>query len=190
MALGITLGLRDRGFVSGRASVKLWIENRKIILTSCWATICGRRDRVSSCTCRGRSRSSISQRASRGMPFHPKVEKRGIALELGGMAKTLEFRALQRVSRSREKKVWRSHYGTANGREVRGKVYTIDGAGGAALEPALELPCRSDSTIGKGHERCSARAAPRRLRRGSGMRGSVRARAGAPRHLDAGKVSV
>src|SRR5437016_3580022 len=94
------------------------------------------------------------------MPFHPKVEKRGISLELGGMAKTLEFRALQRVSRSREKKVWRSHYGTANGREVRGKVYTIDGAGGAALEPALELPCRSDSTIGKGHERCSAR--PRR----------------------------
>src|SRR5260370_27085921 len=45
-----------------------------------------------------------------------------------------------------------------------------------AVEPAPELPCGSDSTFSKGHERDSANTAASRLRRGSGTRGSIRAR--------------
>ena len=119
----------DGGLVSGKASGKLWIEHQKIAITSRWASICGRRDRpirkkvighgVSVC---GESFTSkrvflhllrafplVHQPARqhcRGIFFHPLVEKgANLLAEISGVAEPREFIALQRSSRSREKKL-------------------------------------------------------------------------------------
>ncbi len=129
MALGTPPGPSDRGFGSGIASGKLWIERRKIAITSSWAAICGRGDRPIRKKVIGHGRSVLRERFTganvflhllrafpllhqparqhgRGIFFHPLVEKRANLLaEIGGMTKTREFIALQRISRSREKKL-------------------------------------------------------------------------------------
>lgn len=129
MTLGTPPGPSDRGFVSARASGKLRIERRKIAFTSSGAAVCGRRDRPIRKKVIGHGMSVFRERFAggsvflrllrafplfhqparqhgRGIFLHPEVEKRANFLaEIGGMAETREFIALQRVSRSREKKL-------------------------------------------------------------------------------------
>ncbi len=129
MTLGARLEPSDCGFVIARASGKLWIEHRKIAFTSSGASICGRRDRpirkkvIGHCMSvfrEGFGRSNVLLRLLRAFPLlhqparqhgrgiflHPQVEKRADLLaEIGGMAEPREFIALQRVSRSGEKKL-------------------------------------------------------------------------------------
>jgi len=119
----------DCGLVSGEASGKLWIEHQKITITSRWASICGRRDRPIRKKVIGHGmsvyRESFTRKRvflhllrafpllhqparqhGRGIFLHPKVEKgANLLAEIGGMAKTRQFIALQRSSRSREKKL-------------------------------------------------------------------------------------
>ncbi len=126
---GARPGLSDRGFVIARASGKLWIEHRKIAFTSSGASVCGRRDRPIRKKVIGHGmsvfRESFKRRRvflcllrafpllhqparqhGRGIFLHPKVEKRANLLaEISSMVETREFIALQRVSRSREKKL-------------------------------------------------------------------------------------
>ena len=130
----------DGGLVSGKASGKLWIEHQKIAITSRWASICGRRDRpirkkvighgMSVCRenfTRKRVFSHLlrafpllhqpARQHGRGIFLHPKVEKgANLLAQIGGMAKTREFIALQRSSRSREKKLpWRLGFVVGHG---------------------------------------------------------------------------
>jgi hypothetical protein len=128
-ALATPRGPIGLGIVSEKVAGKLLMERRKMVFTSNGAPICGRRD----CTIRkkiighGMSvfRKSIRRRNvllrllrtfpllhqpprqhGRGIFLHPKIEKRANFLaEIGGMAETREFVALQRVARSREQKL-------------------------------------------------------------------------------------
>ncbi len=127
--LGTPPGPNDRGFVIAIASVKLQIKHRKIAFTSSGASVCGRRDRPIRKKVIGHGmsvfRESFKRRRvflcllrafpllhqparqhGRGIFLHPKVEKRANLLaEISSMVETREFIALQRVSRSREKKL-------------------------------------------------------------------------------------
>ena len=116
----------DRGLVSARTSGELRIERRKIAFPSSRVSICLRRDRPIRKKIIGRSitvfRDSFSgfvnllrafpllhqpaRQHGRGILLHPQVKQRADLLaEIGGMAEPREFIALQRVSRSREKKL-------------------------------------------------------------------------------------
>jgi hypothetical protein len=126
---GTPSGRGDHRFVSARAGGKLWVEHREIAFTSSRASICGRRDRpirkkiighgMSVFPCRFTGGSVflnllgvlplLHQPASqhgRGIFLHPKIEQSADLLaEIGGMAETREFVALERVSRSREEEL-------------------------------------------------------------------------------------
>ena len=119
----------DRGLVSARTSGELRIERRKIAFPSSRVSICLRRDLPIRKKIIGRSitvfRDSFSgnggfvnllrafpllhqpaRQHGRGILLHPQVKQRADLLaEIGGMAEPREFIALQRVSRSREKKL-------------------------------------------------------------------------------------
>jgi len=110
----------DRGLVSARTSGELRIERRKIAFPSSRVSICLRRDlpitvfRDSFSGNGGfvnllRAFPLLHQPArqhGRGILLHPQVKQRADLLaEIGGMAEPREFIALQRVSRSREKKL-------------------------------------------------------------------------------------
>jgi hypothetical protein len=122
----------DHGFVRGKTGGKLLMERRKMAFTSSGAPICGRRDRPIRKKIIGHGMSVFpkcfrgrnvllrllrtlplfhqpAREHGRGVLFHPKVEKRGNFLaEIGGVAETREFVALQRIARCREKKLpWR-----------------------------------------------------------------------------------
>jgi hypothetical protein len=129
MTLSMTPGPGDRCFVSGIACSKLWIPGRKKLFTSSGASICGRRDRpirkkiIGHCVSVFWERfagGSVFQRLWRALPllhqparqhgsgifFHPKIKKRAdLFAEIGGMAETREFIALERVARSGKKKL-------------------------------------------------------------------------------------
>lgn len=122
-------GLVDHGFVRGKVAGKLLMERRKMAFTSSGAAVCGRRDRptrkkiighgmsVSRKSFHGRNVLRCLVRAfpllqqparehGRGVLLHPKIQKGANFLaEIGGMAETREFVALQRVARSREQKL-------------------------------------------------------------------------------------
>jgi|SRR5580704_10104745 len=128
MTLGTAPGPSDRGFVDARAGCKLRMERRKMAFTSRGASVCGRRGRSIRKEIIGHGMSASREKFRRanvllpllrafpllhqpasqhgcGILVHPKVEKRANLLaEIGGMAETGEFIALQRISRSREKK--------------------------------------------------------------------------------------
>jgi hypothetical protein len=128
MTLGTPPGPSDRVFVSAGAGCKPRMERRKMAFTLSGASVCGRRGRAIRKKIIGHGMSASRKRFSRGnalLPvlrafpllhqpagqhgcgilFHPKVEKRANLLaEIGSMAETREFIALQRISRSREKK--------------------------------------------------------------------------------------
>jgi hypothetical protein len=129
LALSMTPGPGDRGFVSEKAGGQLQIEHRKMAFTSSRASICGRRDRPIRKKIIGHGMSVFGERFAGGSVFqhllralplfhqparqhgggillHPKIKKRADFLaEIGGMAETREFIALERVSRSREQKL-------------------------------------------------------------------------------------
>jgi hypothetical protein len=124
-----TPGPGDRCFVSGIASRKLRIGERKKLFTSSRTSICGRRDRPIRKKIIGHGMSVFPERFAGGNAFqhllrplllfhqparqhgcgvflHPKIEKRAdLFAEIGGMTETREFVALERVSRSREQKL-------------------------------------------------------------------------------------
>jgi len=124
MTLGTLPVPGDGGLVSGKASAKLWIEQLKIAFTSSGASDCGRRDRPIRKKVIGHSRSyrrntftgrrvflrllrtfpllhQPAREHRRGIVLHPLVEKAAnLFAEIGGMAKTREFIALQRIARS------------------------------------------------------------------------------------------
>lgn len=128
-ALSMTPGPRERCLVSGIVSVKLGINEPKKLFTSSRTSICGRRDRPirkkiightmsifpERFACRGvlqhllRTLPLLHQPARQhggGILLHPKIEQRADLLaEIGGVAETREFVALERVSRSRQKKL-------------------------------------------------------------------------------------
>jgi hypothetical protein len=128
ITLGAPPGPSDRVFVSAGAGCKVEMERRKMAFTLSGASVCGRRGRAIRKTIIGHGVSASRKRFSRGnvlLPLlrafpllhqpagqhgcgillHPKVEKRANLLaEIGSMAETREFIALQRISRSREKK--------------------------------------------------------------------------------------
>jgi hypothetical protein len=120
------------GFVRGKAAGKLLMERRKMAFTSSGAPICGRRDGPIRKKIIGHGMSVFrksfcgqdivlrllrtfpllhqpARQHGRGIFLHPKIEQRANFLaEIGGMAETREFVALQRVARGREKKLpWR-----------------------------------------------------------------------------------
>ena len=119
----------DRGLVSARTSGELRIERRKIAFPSSRVSIYLRRDRQIRKKIIGRSIAVFLANFSRnggfvdllrafrllhqpagqhgrGILLHPQVEQRADLLaEIGGMAEPRKFVALQRVSRSREKKL-------------------------------------------------------------------------------------
>ena len=130
MTLYMTPGRGGRCFVSSVAGSKLWISERKGLFTSSWTSICGRRDcpirkkiigHCMSVPLRERfAGGSVFQRLPRALPLlhqparqhgggvflHPKIEKSANLLaEIGGMAETREFIALERISRRREQKL-------------------------------------------------------------------------------------
>ena len=129
MTLSMTPGPGDRCFVSGIACSKLWILGRKKLFTSSRASICGRGDRSIRKKVIGhgmsifwerfaggsvfhrlwRALSLLHQPARQhggGIFFHPQIEKRAdLFAQIGGMAETREFIALERVSRSGKKKL-------------------------------------------------------------------------------------
>jgi hypothetical protein len=129
LALSKAPGPGDRCVVSGIASAKLRISKQKELFTSSRASICGRRDRPVRKKIIGHGMSVFRERFTGGNIFqhllrplllfhqpasqhgggillHPKIEKRADLLaEIGGMAETREFVTLERVSRSREKKL-------------------------------------------------------------------------------------
>ena len=116
-------------FVGAGAGCKLRMGRRKMAFTSRGASVCGRGGRPIRKKVIGHGMSASRERFGRGnvlLPLlrafpllhqpagqhgcgilvHPKVEKRANLLaEIGGMAETGEFIALQRISRSREKKL-------------------------------------------------------------------------------------
>jgi hypothetical protein len=122
-------GLIDHGFVSGKVAGKQLMERRKMAFTSSGAPVCGRRDcpirkkiighGMSVFRKRFRGRDVLvrllrtfpllhqpARQHGRGIFLHPKIEKRANLLaEIGGVAETREFVALQRVARSREQKL-------------------------------------------------------------------------------------
>ena len=128
-ALGATPGPIDHGFVNGKARRKSQLQRRKMAFTSSGASVCGRRDcpirkkiighgmSVFRKSFRGRNVLLRLLRAlpllhqparqhGRGIFLDPKIEKRADFLaEIGSMAETREFVALQRVARSRDKKL-------------------------------------------------------------------------------------
>ena len=129
MTLSMTPGPGERCLVSDIACGKLRISERKELITSSGASICGRRDHPIRKKIIGHSMSIFRKRFACGVVFqhlrralllfhqparkhgggillHPKIEKRADLLaEIGGMAETREFIALQRISRSRQKKL-------------------------------------------------------------------------------------
>jgi hypothetical protein len=129
MTPSMTPGPSGRCFMSGIGGVKLRIGDHKRRFTSSWASICGRRDRAirkkiighgMSVFPKGFPGGSVFHYLLRTLPLlhqparqhgggillHPKIEKRAdLFAEIGGMAETREFVALERVSRSREKKL-------------------------------------------------------------------------------------
>src|SRR5260370_4805420 len=112
----------DVGLVSGKASGKLWIEQLKIAFTSSGASVCGRRERPIRKKAIGHSRSYLrntltgrnvslhwlrpfpllhqpAREHRRGIFLHPLVEKAAnLFAVIGGMTKTREFKALQRIA--------------------------------------------------------------------------------------------
>jgi hypothetical protein len=118
-----------RDFSFGKFSGGLWTAVRKITITSSRASICGRRDQTIRKKVIGHSVSVLRKRFSGanvflhllrtlalldqpacqhggGVLLHPEIEKRANLLaQIGSMAKTREFIALERVSRSREKEL-------------------------------------------------------------------------------------
>src|SRR6266851_374684 len=114
---------------SARAGGKPWIERRKIDFTSSSASVCGRRDRPIRKNIIGHGMSVFRESFSSGRVFlgllrsfpllhqparqhgggvffHPQVEKgANLFAEVSSMAETREFIALQRVTRSGEKKL-------------------------------------------------------------------------------------
>jgi hypothetical protein len=116
---GTTPGPTDCCFMSVVASGKIRLVRQKIAVTSSWASVCGRRDRafrekvigrgMSICPDRFSGRSVLlrmlrtfplfhqpARQHGCGVFLHPKVEKRANLLaEIGGMAETREFVALQ-----------------------------------------------------------------------------------------------
>ena len=129
MTLGTPPGPSDLVFLSAGTGCKPRMERRKMAFTLSGASVCGRRGRAIRKKIIGHGMSASRERFSRGNVFlpllrafpllhqpagqhgrgilvHPKVEKRANLLaEIGGMAETGEFIALQRISRSREKKL-------------------------------------------------------------------------------------
>src|SRR5260370_11956657 len=129
MMPGTTPGPDDRGVASARTSGKLRILHPQMTCNSGGASICGRRDRLIRKKVIGRCVSVFRQmftsrsvclrllrafplvhqparQHGRGVFLHPKVQQRGNLLaEIGGMVETREFKALQRISRSREEKL-------------------------------------------------------------------------------------
>ena len=128
MTLGTPPGPSDRAFMDAGAGCKVQMEHRKMAFTLSGASVCGRRGRAIRKKIIGHGMFASRERFSRGnvlLPvlrafpllhqpagqhgcgilLHPKVEKRANLLaEIGSMAETREFIALQRISRSREKK--------------------------------------------------------------------------------------
>src|SRR5260370_1006267 len=128
-ALGTFPGTSDIGCVSGGFGAVLRIERRKMAFTSSVASVCGRRDRPirkkiighgmsvfrKSFTCGSVFLRNLrafllfhqpARQHGRGIFLDPKVEQRAYLLaEIGGMAETREFVALQRVSRRGKKKL-------------------------------------------------------------------------------------
>jgi hypothetical protein len=119
----------DHGFVGGRASRKSQLQRRIMAFTSSGASVCGRRERSIRKNIIGHGMSGFPERFSsgnlllrllraflllhqparqqgRGTFFNPQVEQRANFLaEIGGMVEPREFKALQRVVRSGEKKL-------------------------------------------------------------------------------------
>src|SRR5713101_2683321 len=119
----------DGGLVSGKASGKLWIEQPKIAFTSSGSSVCGRSNRPIRKKVIGHSRSYLrntltgqsvflhllrafpllhqpAREHRRGIFLHPLVEKAAnLFAEVGGMSKTREFKALQRIARGGEKEL-------------------------------------------------------------------------------------
>jgi len=128
MTLGTPPVPSDLVFVSAGAGCKPRMERRKMAFTLSGASVCGRRGRAIRKKIIGHGMSASRKRFSRGnvlLPVlrafpllhqpagqhgcgilpHPKIEKRANLLaEVGGMAETREFIALQRISRSGEEK--------------------------------------------------------------------------------------
>ncbi len=126
---GTRPGPNERGFVIAIASVKLQVKHRNIAFTSSGASICGRRSRPIHKKIIGRGVCIFRETLTRGSVFlhllraflllhqparqhgcgvflDPKVEQRADLLaEIGGMVEPREFIALQRVPRSRKKKL-------------------------------------------------------------------------------------
>jgi len=126
---GTTPGPSDFRSWSSVAGVKLRFESRKIGFTSSGASICGRRDGAIrkkvighgvpvSRECFGMGSVLLSLRGPfpllhqparehrRGIFLHPLVEKAAnLFAEVGGMSKTREFKALQRIARGGEKEL-------------------------------------------------------------------------------------
>jgi hypothetical protein len=124
-----TPGPDEQGLVSARTNDELRIERRKIAFSSNRAAICRRRDRPIREKIIGRSitvfRGRFSRKSrfvnlrralpllhqparqhGRGIFLHPQVEQRtDLLAEIGGMAETREFIALQRVSGRREEEL-------------------------------------------------------------------------------------
>jgi hypothetical protein len=122
-------GPTDHGFVRGKPTGKLLMERRKMAFTSSGAPICGRRDGPIRKKIIGHGMSVFRKRLrgrdvllrllrtfpllheparqhGRGIFLHPKIKQRANFLaEIGGMAETREFVALQRVARRGEKKL-------------------------------------------------------------------------------------
>jgi hypothetical protein len=128
MTPGTPPGPSDRVFVNAGVGCKPRMERRKMAFTLGGASVCGRRGRPIRKKIIGHGMPASRERFRRGnvlLPLlrafpllhqpagqhgcgilrHPKVEKRANLLaEIGGMDETREFIALQRISRSREKK--------------------------------------------------------------------------------------
>ena len=129
MTAGATPVSSDRGFLSAIAGSKLRMERPITAFTSSGASICRRRDRSIRKNIIGHGMSAFPERFSRGnlfvrllrafpllhQParqqgrrtfFDPQVEQGANFLaEIGGMVEPREFETLQRVVRSREKRL-------------------------------------------------------------------------------------
>lgn len=121
--------LSERYFVSGRVDGKLAVAHSKVPFTSCGTSVCGRRYGPVHKKIIGRGMSVVPYRFrwrnvlarllwalplfdepasqhGRGIFLDPKIEKSpNFLAEVGGMAEARKFVALQRVSRSRKKKL-------------------------------------------------------------------------------------
>ena len=147
---GTPPGLLASAALSGKACGELSNTSRKIAFTSSGAAICRRGDRPIRQNIIGRSVSGFRQqiadagrflRAWRMLPLlnqvarehgcrvflHPLIEKRGNLLaEIGRMAETREFIALERIARSREQKLPRGlGSGTSHKGLLRNSIRTV-----------------------------------------------------------------